>query len=435
MKKAIQNHCTELNSIQEFNPQAVMGKFTRVEMCRACHSSTLHHFLSFGLMPKPNGFLTKQNLNKPERYFPLNVDFCSTCGMVQLEEVISPNELFDHYVYSSSASYPMVEHLRNLAKELVTRFSLSQKDLVLDVGSNDGTLLSVFKQLGITILGIDPAKNIAEIANAQKIPTINDFFSQVSAKKILTSHGTCKVITIVNVLAQIPDWDSLFAGVKTLLHKEGTCLIEFPYLVDTLKTFEFDTMYHEHQSMVSVHPLSIALRRHCLEIFDVKHDPIHGGSIRVFISHIGVRKICKRVDVYLDEENTIGISNPDIYSAYATKVYEIRDEMIQLLNSLIHQKKKIIGYGATAKGNVLLNFCRLNHIQISAIVDSTTFKQGLYTPGSHIPVVSESQLDKLNPDYAILTAWNFADAILKKNKQRIKKGLKFIRPYPIPTVL
>lgn len=425
----------ELKKIREFNPQAILGKYTKVLVCRACNSKTLHHFLSFGLMPKPNGFLDKKHLHEPEQYYPLNVAYCSTCGMVQLEEIISPNELFDYYVYASSASFPMVEHLKFFASETTKRFSLTKKDLILDVGSNDGTLLSFFQQLGVSILGIDPAKNIAKVANARDIPTINDFFSQKTAKKIMQTYGTCKMMTIVNVVAQIPDWNSLFTGVKLLLRNDGVCIIEFPYLVDTLKTLEFDTMYHEHLSFVSVHSLSAVLQRHNMEVFDVEHDPIHGGSLRVYVSHTGVYTKNKKVQQYLKEEDVIGISKPQIYTLFAKKVYLIRDKMRQVILSLARGKKKIIGYGATAKGNVLLNFCRINSTQIGAIVDSTSYKQGLYTPGSHIPVVPESSLDELKADYAVLTAWNFTDAILEKNKERRKKGLKFIRPYPTPTIL
>lgn len=425
----------DLTDISKYNPQAFIGECEEITVCRACHSTKLNTFLSLGLMPKPNGFLRKEDLKKPEPYYPLDVDFCEQCGQVQLKQVVKPSEMFDHYVYASAASTPMVTHLDEMADSIVKRFKLNSKTLAIDIGSNDGTLLSFFKKRGTQILGIDPAQNIVAEANKAGLTTMLAFFGEAAARKAKEQYGQADVITAANVIAHIPDWDSVFSGARILLKETGTFIIEFPYLVDMLDKMEFDTIYHEHLTMMAVSPLSVALERNGLKLVDVEHFTIHGGSLRVFIQKREVAQPKNSVADYIAQEKAHGITEEKTYIDFANKVYAFHDELIELVSKLTSEGKEVIAYGASAKGNIILNFCNLHSGLIHQMVDSTTYKQGLYTPGTHIPVITEKELEKRKADYALLTAWNFADAILKKNEANRQQGLKFIVPIPELTIV
>lgn len=420
----------DLKEIHSYNPHAYLGECEVIDTCRACHSKLLYHFLSLGLMPKPNGFLKKEDLEKPEPFYPLDVDFCEACGMVQLKQVIKPSEMFDHYVYASSASIPMVEHLQEMADSITQRFKLTPKHLTVDIGSNDGTLLSFFKSHGVKILGIDPAQNIAAEANKAGLTTMVAFFGEAAAQKAKEQYGQADTITAANVIAHIPDWDSVFSGVRILLKDTGTFIIEFPYLLDMLENMEFDTIYHEHLTMMAVTPLSIALERNGLRLVDIEHFSIHGGSLRVFIQKKDFAEPKPSVAKYIKKEAARGITQKKTYDEFAQKVHTFRKDLIALIKKLQKEKKNVIAYGASAKGNIILNFCNLHNGLIHKMVDSTSYKHGLYTPGTHIPVITERELTEHKADFALLTAWNFAKAILKKNAAHRKRGLSFIVPIP-----
>lgn len=401
----------------------------KLETCRACHSHNLLLFLQLGPTPIPNGFLEAPNLHKAERFYPLDVCFCKDCGLVQLAHVVSAKVMFKNYVYIPSTSETMRTHFLSLAQNAIKKTGAKNGDQVVDIGSNDGTLLKAFKLKGMKILGVDPAENLAKKANREGIKTKCAMFTKDIAKEIVQEFGEAKIITATNVVAHIHDLDNFLEGIRILLSANGLLITEFPYLIDLIEKVEFDTIYQEHLTYFSITPLEKLLKKHNLSLVDVKRLPIHGGSIRVFIS-----KKPKKQSVYVKKllslERKKEILNPDTYLKFRRKVDRVRHELVQLLWGLRLKNKQIIGYGASAKGNVLLNYCRIGAETLDYIVDSIPYKQGKYTPGMRIPIFAESKLLKDQPDYTLLLAWNFADEIIKKQNEYRKRGGKFIIAIP-----
>jgi len=398
--------------------------------CRICGSSKPKMFLSLGSMPPPNMFPQKEQL-KNESFYPLDVSFCKNCGLVQLKHVVHPDIMFRDYIYVTSASQTMIKHLANLAEKTAKRFKVQPNSLVVDIGSNDGTFLSHFKKFKVRTLGIDPAENLKDVAKSKGIENIVALFSNRIANLVSRKYGKAKVITAINVVAHAGNLDDFFKGIKTLLSENGVFIAEFPYLVDLVEKDEFDTIYHEHLSYFSIKPLLLILEKYNLELFGVKRIPIHGGSIRLLIRHSrNKQKYPHPVKELLNLEEKIGLYNLDTYRNFAERVEKKKEDLLKLLRSLKSQGKKIVGYGAAAKGNILLNFCGIGPETLSYIVDSIPAKQGKVTPGTHIPIYPEKKLLEDMPEYALLLAWNFADEILGKNTQYKKQGGKFILIVP-----
>lgn len=396
--------------------------------CRICKGKKSFTFLRLKPMPRPNGFLKKPI---KEMCYPLDVSRCQTCGHVQLNHVISAEALFSHYLYMSSMSQTMIRHFEESAKNLVQRFKLKPGALVIDIGSNDGIFLSTFPK-NIRTLGIDPAKNLKAVAEAKGVKTHVAFFSEKTAKIVLKKYGPADLITGINVFAHIHDLDSVFMGINILLESNGVLLMEFPYLVDLVAKNEFDTIYHEHLSYFLVKPLRVILARHGLDVFDVERFPTHGGTARLYVQRITEHpyKISPAVEDLYQEERAIGMYRNQTYKQFAKNIQAIPDGLTALVRALKKKNKTIVGYGASAKANVLLNMCSLGPKDLNYIVDSTPYKQGLYTPGMHIPIVPEERLLKDQPDYAILFIWNFKDEVLKKQQEFLKRGGRFIVPVP-----
>ncbi|MDO8495009.1 MAG: class I SAM-dependent methyltransferase [bacterium] len=400
----------------------------KLERCRICKGKKFFPFLKLRSMPRPNGFLKKPI--KEERY-PLDVSRCQTCGHVQLDHVISAKALFSRYLYMSSMSKTMLDHFRTSAKNLVKRFKLKPGASVMDIGSNDGIFLSTFPK-GIKTLGIDPAKNLKAVAQARGVETYVAFFSEQTAKTVLKKYGPADLISGINVFAHIHDLDGVFDGVQVLLKKDGVLLMEFPYLVDLVAKKEFDTIYHEHLSYFLLKPLQLILARHGLEIFDAERFPTHGGTVRLYVQ----RTINKPYTVTSSVvklgrlEDRLGMYKDATYAKFSKNIQSIPVGLIALVKKLRKANKRVIGYGASAKANVLLNMCGFGPKDVEYIVDSTPYKQGLYTPGAHIPIVSEERLKEDRPDYAIMFIWNFLDEVLKKQQGFLKRGGKFIVPVP-----
>lgn len=402
-----------------------------LKKCRICHNKQLYPFLSLGTMPIPNGFVLKEDLKNEEPYYPLGVCVCKTCWLVQLTHVIPPEIMFKNYLYIPSTSTTMLQHFKTLANDAIQRFSLKPDDLVIDIGSNDGTLLGYFKEQEIKVLGIDPATNLAMVSRLKGIETIDDFFTKKLSEKIVKEKGHAKIITATNVVAHINDLDDLLEGVKTLLDKNGIFICEFPYLLDLLSKNEFDTIYHEHLSYFSILPLIQLIKNHEMVITDIKKNAIHGGSIIVYIvkkeSKYKQEKIVKE---FLTEEKLRKLDTTGPYKDFGRRVKVIRRDLVNYLKRLQKQGKRIVGYGASAKGNVLLNYCDIGPGLLDYIVDSISYKQGRFTPGTHIPIYPESRLEKDTPDFALLLAWNFADEILRKQIRYREKGGQFIITIP-----
>ena len=407
-----------------------------VKRCRVCKHENLHKFLELGPTPLANNFLKREQLNSPEPSFPLDLCFCNNCGLVQLSYVVPPEMMFSHYLWVSGTSYTVPVHFQQLANEATEIVNAGDDSLVVDIGSNDGTLLKGFKNLGLKVLGVEPATNIAKIARESGMETINSFFNESAALKIVSEKGRAKIITATNVVAHIDDLDNLLKGVKTLLEDDGTFVIEVPYLVDMIENNEFDTAYHEHLSYFAIKPLVKLFKIYDMEIFDVKRVPIHGGSIRVYVKRISAKLfVTDAVKNLLDIEEKNALHILDAYEKFAERIGTLRENLLSLLKELKMSGKRIIGYGAAAKGNTLLNYCKIDTTILDYIADKNPLKQGLYTPGTHIPVFGVEKIVEDKPDYILILAWNFADEIIKQQQKFKDSGGKFIIPIPEPKII
>lgn len=404
----------------------------QVKKCRICRSEKLYRFLDLGVMPIPNGFLKKDDLSKPENKYELACQLCENCGLVHLTNVINPRIMFTNYLYVTAQAKQMLNNLTHLAYQAYKDFKLDKSCLVCDIGSNDGSLLSLFKNLGTRVLGIDPAKNLAKIARENGIPTEVRLFGLATAKIIREKYGQAKVITALNVVAHIDNLHDLLSGVSRLLSSNGYFITEFPYLLDLIKNNEFDTIYHEHLSYFSLKPWIYLIDKYDFEIIGIERRRIHGGSIRLIHQRKRQKKnIAKKtLDYLLSLEKTAGLYDKKACIQFAEEILHLKIELLNTLMDIKKQKKRIVGYGAAAKGNVLTNFFGIDNSILDYIIDSTPYKQGLYTPGMHIPIKPEEKLLSDMPDYALILAWNFADEIMEKQRQYTKNGGKFIIPIP-----
>src|SRR3989344_625841 len=397
--------------------------------CRFCLGKRLKLVFDLRKQPAANAFLSKKELNSKEYSFPLKVNFCSDCGLLQLTHVVSPDYLFRNYVYVSSTSPVFVKHFEDYAKEVYENFNLNKNSLIVDIGSNDGILLRPFKKLGVRVLGIDPARKIAKEAYKNGLETLPEYFDQKLADYIIKKYGFADVICANNVFAHVPLIDELVLAIKRLLKPEGILVIEAPYLVDFIQKNLFDTIYHEHVSYLSIKPLGTLFKRFEMDIFDVQKTDSHGGSIRVFVKkNESQRKIRKSVEKFIKVEETLGLHNLRTYQKYWKNITRNKKKLNLILKKLKIQNKSIAGYGAPAKGNTLLNYFNIGRKILDFIADDSEYKQGLYSPGMHIPIVSPIKIEKEPPDYILILAWNFAESIIKKLDNYKKSGGKFIIP-------
>ncbi len=402
--------------------------------CRICHSAKLEKFLSLGTTPLANSFLKQEQLNEPEPYYPLDVCFCQKCGLVQLAQVVDPGIMFKEYAYQTGASAPMKEHFAKLAAATIQKFHISNSSLILDIGSNDGTLLECFRVNDMRVLGIEPATNIAKLSSSKGIETINDFFNANLANKIVSNVGKPHVILATNVFAHVDNLDDFVTGVSTLLADNGVFTIEAPYLLDMIANVEFDTIYHEHLSYFNLHPLVTFFNKFGMDIVDVERIGVHGGSVCINVQKFP-NPIGKSVTEMLNRERTAKMDSLATYTDFAKRVDKIRDSLVAQLEILKEKGATIAAYGATAKGNTLLNYCGISTDILDYVSDTTPFKQGRYTPGTHIPVFPESHFHDCPPDYTLLLAWNYADEILAKEREYRQRGGKFILPIPEPRIV
>ncbi len=396
--------------------------------CRMCKNKNLKLFFDLGETALANSFLPKEALDKPEPKYPLRVFFCENCGLSQLVDVVEPEILFKNYVYFSSGMPVLPEHFKNYSEEVVNSFMKSKDDLVVEIGSNDGLLLNAVKNFGARVLGVDPAKNIAKIANERGVETIAEFFNEKLAGEIVKKYGKAKVIIGNNVVAHINDHHDLIRGISNLLEDDGVFIFEVPYLVDMFENYTFDTIYHEHLSYLSVKPLTKLFNQFGMELFDVKIFPMQGNSIRGYAGKIGRHRVLKSIEELLKKEEAMGLNDFSTYLKLANDIAEMKKKVFEILNNLKKQGKKIAAYGAPAKGNTLLNYFGIGPEILDYATEALPSKIGLYTPGTHIPVVNIEEARKNPPDYYLLLAWNYKDAILEKEKDFREGGGKFIVP-------
>jgi len=355
---------------------------------------------------------------------------------VQLTFIVPSEDMFSNYVYLSSTTKTFQKHFSEMAEHITKSFSLSENSLAVDIGSNDGILLKGFQTSNVQVIGVEPAANVAKIAEENGVETINDFFNENVVNEIIKRKGKADVVTATNVFAHIDDIDSVVENVKSLLKDEGIYVIEIQYFADTIETMTFDNVYHEHMSYYTLSSLDFFFNKHDMQAFRVERVATHGGSLRVFAAKKSSKhKVHESIKKLLDYEKSIGIDDFETYRKFGQEVYGVRDKLVDYIKNIKKQNKKIAAYGAPAKGNTLLNFCNIGKDYIEYIVEDNPLKQGLYAPGTHIPVVSSKMLDENLPDYILILAWNFADEILEKTKKYREKGVKFIVPLPKPKIV
>ncbi|MBS3136770.1 class I SAM-dependent methyltransferase [Candidatus Woesearchaeota archaeon] len=390
-------------------------------------------FLNLGKTPLANNFLKKEQVGKEETY-PLVLAYSPNSHFVQLTTAVPAEKMFKEYVYMTSTTKTFQRHFKEMADRLMSFLSLDSESFVVDIGSNDGLLLQAFQVHSIQVVGVEPAENIAKIARERGVGTINGFFSSSVVQQIIANYKKASLVTANNVFAHVDDIDGFTKNVYELLEPEGVFVIEFQYFVDTVETMTFDNVYHEHVSYYTITSLEPFFKRHGFTIFFLEHIGTHGGSIRAYMKKSSSKRpVDPIVSQYLSEEKKKGILTRHYYENFGKAVYEARDKLVRFVKDIKSEGKTIAGYGAPAKANTLLNFCGIGREYISYIVDDNPLKQGLYTPGTHIPVFSAQKLVSEPPDCLLILAWNFAQEILQRTKDL--KGVTFIIPLPTPQIV
>jgi len=397
-------------------------------LCRICKSAKLHKVIDLGEQPLANAFLRTEQLTQPEARFPLEVYVCNECNLAQLIHVVDKETLFSDYIYFSSGMPKVSPYWQNYAEGVIDNFLENKSDLVVEIGSNDGILLQFFKEKGFRALGVDPAENIAPIAESRGVETVVEFFSEKTAVEIARDKGSAKVIIGNNVVAHIDDHHDLCRGVKKLLAPDGVFVFEVPYLVDMFENLAFDTIYHEHLSFLAVRPLVRLFEQFDLEIFDVQIVSAQGKSIRVFVGRRGAHEVKKNVNDCLLKELSLGMDRIESYLDLAKKIEHCKEKTVRVLRDMAAKGKKNSAYGAPAKGNTVLNYYKIGPEILGFAMDELPSKQGLYTPGMHVPVVSKAYAEKHRPEGYFLLAWNYLPVILEKERKFLQEGGRFILP-------
>jgi SAM-dependent methyltransferase len=398
-----------------------MTLFTIRTACRSCGGGDLAPILSLGQTPLANALVSDPAA--PDVRVPLDVVFCRGCTLVQITEDVSPELLFRDYVYFSSFSDTVLENARALAERFIRD---RRPSLVMEIASNDGYLLQHYAARGVRVLGIEPARNIAAVARAKGIDTIDEFFTGALAATLPRAD----IVHANNVLAHVPDLNGFVAGIAQVIGERGMASIEVPYLRELIERVEFDTIYHEHLSYFSLTALDALFARHGLAIAEVERLPIHGGSLRIVSERGDTSRRSGSVTALLEEERAWGVDRIETYKRFGDRVRALCDDLRATLASLKGEGKRIAGYGASAKGTTLLSFARIGAETLDFIADRSTVKQGKLTPGTRIPIVAAEELAGRMPDYVLLLAWNFADEILRQQEEYRRRGGKFIVPLP-----
>ena len=405
-------------------------------VCLACGQRTLVPIMSYGDQPLANALLREVDLGRDEERFPLELVFCESCALLQITESVDPELLFGEYAYFSSYSTTMLEHAETLVAGLIRERGLAAADLAVEIASNDGYLLQHYVRAGIPVLGIDPARNVVEVAAANGVDTLCAFFGENLARELAAEGRRASVVHANNVLAHVPDVNGVVSGIALVLAADGVAVIETPYVRDLVERTEFDTVYHEHLFYYSLTALDRLFARNGLRIVDVERLAIHGGSLRVLAVRADAQEEPRgAVRALLEEEERLGIPQAGYFEDFASRVETLRGGLLDLLRDLKGQGHRLAAYGAAAKGATLLNTFGIGADVLDFVADRSEHKQGLYMPGVRLPIVSPQRLLDAMPDEVLLLAWNFADEILEQQAEYRRRGGHFIVPLPRPQLV
>lgn len=405
--------------------------------CRFCKTNLEHTFVDLGMTPLSNSYLKSDQLNQAEKFYPLHTYVCEQCLLVQLEEFESPDHIFSDYAYFSSYSDSWLNHAKKYTDLMIDRFSLNKSSLVVEIASNDGYLLQFFQEQNIPILGIEPAANVAQVAESKGIPTLVKFFGVKTAQELFDLGKSSDLLLGNNVLAHVPDINDFVAGMKIILKPEGVLTMEFPHLWQLINQNQFDTIYHEHFSYLSFTTVEKIFARHGITLFDVEELSTHGGSLRMYGMHNHNQKftISDRIRLIKEKEHQAGLDKVDTYLQFSNQVMSTKRKLLSFLIELKNNGKTIVGYGAPAKGNTLLNYCGIRTDLLDYTCDRSPHKQGLFLPGTHIPICHPDKITETKPDYVLILPWNLKDEISSQLSYIREWGGKFIVPIPEVEVL
>jgi 2-polyprenyl-3-methyl-5-hydroxy-6-metoxy-1,4-benzoquinol methylase len=405
-------------------------------LCRLCGSALEHTFIDLGMSPLANAYLRADQLACSEPFYPLHARVCGQCYLVQLAEFESPKNIFANYSYFSSFSDSWLRHASDYARRMIHQLHLNGTNLVVEVGSNDGYLLQYFKAGGISVLGVEPAANVASQAESKGVPTLTKFFTEHTALELASTGQQADLLICNNVLAHVPELNDFVAGLKAILKPGGTISIEVPHLLRLIQNNQFDTIYHEHFSYFSFYTVEKILARHELKVVDVEELPTHGGSLRILASHErdGV-KVQSRVAELRKREEKEGLLKLETYRSFADRVREAKRALLEFLVPLRAAGKSIVGYGAPAKASTLLNYCGIGRNFLDYTVDISPHKQHHFLPGTHIPICHPNRIRETRPDYLLILPWNLRDEIVEQRAYIREWGGRFIIPIPRPQVI
>jgi len=401
-------------------------------VCRSCGEVLCHTFVDLGMSPLANSYITAAQLNDPEPFLPLHVRLCATCFLVQLPLIAMPEDIFSDYAYFSSYSDSWLEHARAYTEAVTKRFGLNGQSHVVEIASNDGYLLQYFVAKGIPVLGIEPARNVAEEAIRRGIPTQVRFFGEDTAKDLIASGKRADLIVGNNVFAHVPDLKSFVSGLKVLLAPRGVITLEFPHLMQLMEHNQFDTIYHEHFSYFSLTAASYLFANHGLRVFDVEELSTHGGSLRVYVCHEqdADKVVGERVTDLLCREKKTGLTTLECYSSFEQRVKKTKRSVLEFLIKAKNEGKSVVGYGAPAKGNTLLNYCGVRSDFIDYTVDRSPHKQNHFLPGTHIPIHHPDKIKETRPDFLLILPWNIKEEVMDQMRHIREWGGQFVVPIP-----
>ncbi len=400
--------------------------------CRFCNAPLRATLVDLGMSPLCESYLTPGQLNRMEPFYPLHVRICEQCFLVQLQEYVTSEEIFTEYAYFSSFSDTWVRHAHAYTEMIIDRLSLDAGSSVVEIASNDGYLLQHFVDRGLPVLGIEPARNVAAAAVEKGVPTLTAFFGTDTARRLVVERGRADLVIGNNVLAHVPDLNDFVAGMKILLGPHGTVTLEFPHLLRLIEGHQFDTIYHEHFSYLSLLTTGRLFAAHGLTIFDVEELPTHGGSLRVYARHAedGSKPVDARVSELRAREELAGLAELASYSSFAQRVADTKRGLLEFLIGAKRAGKSIAGYGAPGKGNTLLNYCGIRTDFLDYTVDRNPYKQGLFLPGTHIPIFHPDRIKETQPDYVLILPWNLKDEIREQLAYVRAWGGRFVVPIP-----